>query len=240
MPCSHKYCCTKIKNLSVKKPGIEILSNVNMHIHCGELTAIIGPNGAGKSTLLKSLIGEIKYEGSLEFIDENGERHMPLIGYVPQKIYSTLQEIPFSVLEFIASSINNFPVCFGMKKTKKKIAMEALERSSSKHLAGRRLCDLSGGEMQKVMLAFTLCPVPNILLLDEPISGIDQKGAAEFWDLINEIRFKNDIAVIIVSHDFGQVKKYANNVVLLDKTVLKSAPPAEMFSSEEFKRCFHV
>jgi zinc transport system ATP-binding protein len=90
------------------------------------------------------------------------------------------------------------------------------------------------------MLAFSLTPIPNILLLDEPISGIDHNGVADFWNVINEIRLVNDIAIIIVSHDFGQVKKYANTVALLDKTVLKTAPPKEMFESEEFKGVFNV
>jgi zinc transport system ATP-binding protein len=240
MSCSNKYCCTKIKNLSVKKQGIDILLNINLHIHCGELTAIIGPNGAGKSTLLKSLISEMKYEGKLEFIDETGSKHLPLIGYVPQKTVATLEDVPLSVLEFIISGIGDFPVWLGASSTKKQIAMESLEKTSSAHLAKRKISDLSGGEMQKVMLATALCPVPNILLLDEPISGIDHKGVSEFWDLINEIRFKNDIAIIIVTHDFGQVKKYANSVVLLDKTILKTALPSEMFESGEFKRCFNV
>jgi len=240
MACNSKYCCTKIKDLSVRRNGADILMSVNLHIHCGDLTAIIGPNGAGKSTLLKALIGEIQYNGKLNFIDENGKSYAPKIGYVPQKITNSHLTTPFSVLEFIISGLSEFPVCFGSKSHIKRLAMESLKRTSSEHLASRRICDLSGGEMQRVMLSFALSTVPNILLLDEPISGVDEKGVAEFWDIINKVRLENDIAVIIVSHDFSQVKKYANSVVLLDKTVLKTSSPDAMFASTEFKAIFGV
>jgi len=238
MQCTSNYCCTKIKNLSVTKPGIDILSSINLHIHCGELTAIIGPNGAGKSTLLKALIGEIKYAGSLDFINERGEKHSPKIGYVPQKISNTSLETPLTVMEFIASSLGDFPICVNIKAKKRHLAIRALEQTSSAHLAKRRLADLSGGEMQRVMLSFALCPVPNLLLLDEPIAGLDHNGIANFWDCINDIRLNNDIAIIIISHDFEQVKKYANNVILLNKTILLNAKPDDMFKSAEFKKIF--
>jgi len=240
MTCSNKYCCTKIKNLSVCKNGTDILSNIHLHIHCGAITAIIGPNGAGKSTLLKALIGEEKYRGTLDFIDENESKHNPIIGYVPQKISSNRQGTPLSVLEFIAASLTDAPVCFGINNKIKQKVQEVLRITDAEHLASRRLADLSGGETQRVMLSFALALKPNILLLDEPISGVDQNGIAEFWNCINEIRLSEDIAVIIVSHDFGQVKKYATNVVLLNKTILKTAPPDEMFSCKEFKEVFHV
>ena len=240
MPTCKKYCCTKIKNLSVSKQETDILNNINLHIHCGELTAIIGPNGAGKSTLLKALIGEEKYRGTLEFVDENNKKYTPIIGYVPQKISNNNQGIPISVLEFIATSLSDFPVCFGIKTKIKQKSLEVLKKTSAEHLARKRLSELSGGEIQRVMLSFALAANPNILLLDEPISGIDHNGVAEFWNVINQVRLLNDIAIIIVSHDFGQVKKYANSVVLLDKTILKTAPPEEIFESKEFKEVFHV
>jgi len=239
MDYKHNYCCTKIYNLSVCKNGTDILYDVHLHIHCGELTAIIGPNGAGKSTLLKALIGEEKYKGSLDFIDENASRHNPIIGYVPQKLANAMG-MPISVVEFIALGLSDYPVCFGMSHKIRNAAMEVLALTSVEHLAKRRLSDLSGGEIQRVMLSFALASNPNILLLDEPISGVDQNGIKEFWDSINKIRLEKDIAVIIVSHDFGQVRKYADRVVLLNKTILKTAPPEEMFASREFKDVFHI
>jgi len=151
-----------------------------------------------------------------------------------------IQGMPLSVLEFIATAFTDSPVCFGIKPQIKHKSIQVLKQTSAEHLINRRICDLSGGEIQRIMLSFALAATPNILLLDEPISGIDHNGVAEFWNVINQIRLTNDIAIIIVSHDFGQVRKHASQVILLDKTILKTASPSEIFTSTEFRSVFHI
>ena len=114
--CSSGFCCTKIENLCVTKGNQEILKDVNLHVHCGELTALIGANGAGKSTLLKAILGENEYSGSLTFVDGNKKMsRRPIIGYVPQKLdfdYSS----PVSVLDVFACTQSNRPVYFSPDK----------------------------------------------------------------------------------------------------------------------------
>ena len=167
--CSNGLCCTKIENLCVKKGNQEILKNVNLHIHCGELTALIGANGAGKSTLLKAILGENEYSGSLTFVDGNEKMsRKPIIGYVPQKLdfdYSS----PVSVLDVFACTQSNRPVYFSHDKKVKDIALRSLRKVQGENLINKRLGVLSGGELQRVLLALALEPIPDILLLDEPV-----------------------------------------------------------------------
>ena len=98
--------------------------------------------------------------------------------------------------------------------------------------------DLSGGEIQRVLLALALTPMPDILLLDEPVSGVDVRGMNIFYEIVSKIRKKYDLTIILVSHDFESVKKYADKVVLLDKTIKKQGSPKEVFSSKEFNELF--
>ena len=126
--CGNNLCCTKIENLSVTKGNNQILKDVNLHIHCGELTALIGPNGAGKSTLLKAMLGENEYSGNLRFTDGNDKiTRKPIIGYVPQKLdfdYSS----PVSVLDVFAATQSNRPVYFSYDKKIKDIALRSLSK----------------------------------------------------------------------------------------------------------------
>lgn len=231
-------CCTKIENFSVNVGKNNILKDINLHIHCGELTAIIGPNGAGKSTLLKALLGEYHYSGKISFHSEDDSvLNKPLIGYVPQNLFID-NDSPCTVSDFIYASISKFPV-FAVKHTNKKNnVMEILEKIDAAHLLNHKLRDLSGGELQRVLLGLALIPIPNLLLLDEPVSGIDKNGLILFYDLISQIRKKYDLSVIMISHDFENVYKYANRVVLINKELLAYGTPPEVFSSEQFNKIF--
>lgn len=227
MKCCENLCCTEIENLTVKTHDLTILENINLHLHCGELTAVIGPNGAGKSTLLKSIIGEVKHSGTVKFRSENGVT-TPVIGYVPQNI-SFDYDSPATVTDLFYS-------CVGKKIDVKK----ALEVTNASDLCERKLARLSGGELQRVLLGLALNPVPNLLLLDEPISGVDHAGIELFWAILTSIRKKYDMTVIIISHNLSQVKAYADRTVLLNKKILASGTPKEVFQSDEFESIFGV
>jgi zinc transport system ATP-binding protein len=232
-------CCTKIENFSVNAGKNNILKDINLHIHCGELTAIIGPNGAGKSTLLKALLGEYRYSGSITFHSEDDSLlSKPSIGYVPQNLFID-NDSPCTVSDFIYASISQFPV-FAIKHTNKKNnIMEILGKIDAAHLLNHRLRDLSGGELQRVLLGLALIPIPNLLLLDEPVSGIDKNGLILFYDIISQIRKKYDLSVIMISHDFENVFKYADRVVLINKEMLSYGTPSAVFSSEAFAKTFN-
>lgn len=231
-------CCTKIEHIGVVKGRTEILRDVSLHIHCGELTAIIGPNGAGKSTLLKAVLGELPHTGELKFLDEKGARTgHPLIGYVPQQLEFD-QGSPISVLDLFSSTLSSKPVWLFRQKGIRKRVLESLRKVQAEYLIDRRLGALSGGELQRVLLALALEPVPDLLLLDEPVSGIDQKGLELFYNTVSELRESYDLSIILISHDLGLVAQYADRVVLLNKTVLCSGSPAHVFNSDEMKEIF--
>lgn len=231
-------CCTKISNFTVKKGETIILEDVNLHIHCGDLTAIIGPNGAGKSTLLKAILGEIPHEGVLSFVDEKDMKtRKPNIGYVPQTLEFD-RTTPISVKDLFNVTYSNFPLWIKRNKEDEDIAKDTLKRVEAEELLDKKLGALSGGELQRVMLALALNPMPDILLLDEPVSGVDKRGMRLFYEIVSKIRKNYDLTVILISHDFEAVKQYADKVVLLDKKILKQGSPNEVFNSKEFKDTF--
>ncbi|MGL5314721.1 MAG: metal ABC transporter ATP-binding protein [Peptostreptococcaceae bacterium] len=232
--CSCGLCCTKIDNLNVGKGSEEILKNINLHIHCGELTALIGQNGAGKSTLLKALIGENSYTGELTFIDGNKKlTRKPIIGYVPQKLDFDLSS-PISVLDLFAAVDTNRPVYLPHTKNMKEKCLESLRKVEGEELINKRIGVLSGGELQRVLLALALQPTPDILLLDEPVSGIDQNGLKLFYKIVSHLRTNYDLSIILVSHDFNLVSKYADCVAFLNnKTIECIGTPREVFTNKK-------
>lgn len=224
-------CCTKIENFNVTLSRKVILKDVNLHIHCGEMTAIIGLNGAGKSTLLKAILGEVPHTGQLRFEDKKGiHQNNPIIGYVPQQLDFD-PGTPVSVLDFISSSRAIFPVWLGSTKEVRENVIKSLDLVEAGHLIDRKLGNLSGGELQRVLLALALDPIPDLLLLDEPVSGIDQAGMSVFYNLLSKVRKDYDLSIILVSHDLPLVSKYADRVVYLNKTVELSGTPAEVFTN---------
>ena len=233
-----KICCTKIENFGVTFNDNVVFSDVNMHIHCGELTAIIGPNGAGKSTLLKAILGEVKHDGRMHYVDAKGERTgNPLVGYVPQHLNFDIT-MPMTVLDLFNVCLSNNPTWLRISKKMKNEVAELLEKVKAEHLIDRKLGALSGGELQRVLLALALEPVPDLLLLDEPVSGIDKNGLDLFYHIVSDLRMKHDLSIILVSHDFNLVSQYADRVVLLNKTIVANGNPETVFASKAEKETF--
>lgn len=231
-------CCTKIENFCVTIGSTKILEDVSLHIHCGELTAIIGPNGAGKSTLLKAMLGEIKHTGDLLFLDEKGKHSgSPVIGYVPQNLNFD-SGTPTSVFDLFMSCNSGMPAWLASTKKIRSRVKESLSVVKAEHLINKRIGALSGGELQRVLLALALDPVPDLLLLDEPVSGIDQNGLELFYNTVSDVRKNFDLSIILVSHDLDLVEKYADRVILINATVLCSGTPAEVFNNKETSKVF--
>ena len=230
--------CTKINNISVKFGNDVILKNVSTRIHCGELTVIIGRNGAGKSTLLKAILGEVEHKGNIIFTDEKDNLTKKIkIGYVPQKL-NIEKHMPTTVFDMFASCISYIPVF--MKKDKKiyKEIKEHLKIFGVDKLIDKSIGDLSGGELQRVLIAMATKPIPNLLILDEPVSGIDKNGIRDFYQILNRLKAEYDMSIILVSHDLELANQYADRVILLDKEVIKEGTPQEVFESLEFKNRF--
>lgn len=230
-------CCTLLQKVSVTLGGFEVLRDVSLHLHCGEMTAIIGPNGAGKTTLFRAILSQIPYQGTVAFADASGERMgKPRIGYVPQRLLVEPMA-PVTVLDFIGATLSGVPAFLPSKK-RKALVEGALQRTGAEKLMDRKLGALSGGESQRVLLALALCPMPDLLLLDEPVSGIDASGLHTFYHILDQLRRDYDISILLISHDFAFVKRYADTAVLLNHRVLDHKKPDAVLSGAAFASLF--
>ncbi len=230
--------CIKVKHLGVSLGQQVILEDINLHIHCGSLNAVIGRNGAGKSTLIRAILGETAHTGTIEFKDrENGKIQKMKIGYVPQTL-NIEKQTPVSVYDMIASYHSNVPVFLKKSRKMTEKILECLKLFEAEELLEKQVCNLSGGELQRVLLSMAVMDSPNLLLLDEPVSGIDQNGMELFYQTIYQLKENYDLAVILISHDLDYVRQYADKVILLDKTVLRQGSVKEVFQSKEFAEVF--
>ncbi|MBP1737377.1 MAG: transporter ATP-binding protein [Oscillospiraceae bacterium] len=232
-------CCLKVNRLGVSAGEQEILSNVSFHLHCGEIVALIGPNGAGKSSLFRAILGQLPYEGSIEFHTAAGQEQRPLVGYVPQSPTFDKGD-PVSVLDFFAAAISDHPVFLPAPRKLRARVSECLSRTHTERLLEKRMGTLSGGELQRVLLAVALEPLPHILILDEPLSGVDIEGERQLLDMLDEIRARYDLSVLLSTHDFANLERYADKVILLKGRVIKTGKPAEVLKSPEFEETFHL
>jgi len=235
--CGHS-CCLRIQNLSVKIGSDTILKNVNLHVHCGEMVALIGPNGAGKSTLLKTILGQQEHDGIISFSVPGQRNRKAKIGYVPQSPTFDPGD-PITVTDLFTCCMRKRPAFFGATKSIRKHVLTCLERVHGESLIDKRVGTLSGGELQRVLLALALEPLPNILILDEPLSGVDVDGITILMDMLDEIRQVYDLSILMTTHDFAMLPVYADQVVLVDHEILRQGSPKEVLASEAFQQVFH-
>ena len=248
-------CCLKLEGLSVQLQGDSILEDVSFHLHCGEIAALIGPNGAGKSSLFRSILGQLPHKGTITFspaggpairlsdvtetAGQDGKGTRPLIGYVPQSP-SFDRGDPVSVLDFFTAATSRYPVWLPIPKQYRQRAQRCLERVHGGDLLDKPMGGLSGGQLQRVLLALALEPVPHILILDEPLSGVDIEGEHQLLDMLDELRNRYDLSILLSTHDFATLGQFADKVILLNKRVLKAGPPETVLSSPEFYETFHL
>ena len=236
--CGHS-CCLRVENMSVQIGSDKILKDVNLHVHCGEMVALIGPNGAGKSTFLKAILGQREYDGIIAFSEPGQRSKKPRIGYVPQSPAFDPSD-PVSVADLFACCMSKRPAFLGLGKSMEDTVLECLERVHGEDLIHKRVGTLSGGELQRVLLALALEPMPNILILDEPLSGVDVEGMETLMDMLDEIRKEYDLSILMTTHDFGMLHSYADQVVLIDHGVKIQGTPETVLNSEEFRLAFHL
>lgn len=237
-PCG--FHCIKVNHLGVRFNDQEVLTDVNLHMHCGSLNAIIGKNGAGKSTLIRAMLGDIPHTGDIEFRDtKDGKIQHLKIGYVPQSV-NIEKNTPVSVYDMMASYESHYPVFLPKSKKLYEKIKGHLRIFEAEDLIDKQVCNLSGGQLQRVLLALAIMDEPNLLLLDEPVSGIDQNGMELFFQTMDYLKKHYDLAIILISHDLDYVAKYADHVVLLDKTVLIQGSVKEVYESTAFEKIFSV
>ena len=209
--------CLKISHIGVQTDGHTLLKDVNLHVHCGELTAIIGRNGAGKTTLLKAILGEIPHTGSVAFSGHNGPPVVdgkPRVGYVPQAL-SLDRNTPASVYDVLLSLTEGYPAFFPNRRKTVERFRAHLARFRADELLDQPIGRLSGGELQRVLLAAATLPTPDLLVLDEPVSGVDNSGLAEFYSLLQQLKEQEDMVILLVSHDREFAEFYGDRVIEL-------------------------
>ena len=236
--CGHS-CCLRIQDLTVKIGNQTILQDINLHAHCGELIALIGPNGAGKSTLLKSILGQQEYTGVISFSVPGQRNRKPKIGYVPQSPTFDPGD-PVSVADLFSCCMSRRPAFLGLSGKMREKVIACLERVHGEDLIDKRIGTLSGGELQRVLLALALEPIPNILILDEPLSGVDVEGMSVLMDMLDELRQVYDLSILMTTHNFEMLDTYTNQVVLMDQTILCQGSAKEVMASDVFSQVFHT
>jgi len=216
-----------IKNLSVDYSGIKALDDISFGIAKGDFLGIIGPNGAGKSTLFKCMLGlHTEYDGVIKVFGQDvrdSRKYLSKIGYVPQKPVVD-RNFPATIREVLSMSQNS---------SDPKIVDEALQKVWMHELADRRIGDLSVGQQQRVFIAKALVNSPKILVLDEPITGIDQYNQDLFFQILGELSTKEKISIIWSSHDLDAVERLANKVACLNRTLFFHGVSEEFFSDDE-------
>ena len=212
----------KISNLEVKYGSKFVLKNMNLSLNAGEIVTIVGPNGSGKTTLFKAIIGTVPLsKGTIE-INPNLR-----IGYVPQQLKID-QTLPITVGRFLKLSNINFEK--SLDKTELILG--------SKDLLDVQINSLSGGEMQRVLLARALINDPQILLLDEATRGLDQPGVATFYRKIENIRKSTNCAILMISHDLHVVMSSSDRVICVNGHICCQGTPEIVATSPEYQALF--
>lgn len=205
----------KTEKLTLSYENMTVIENLNFEVAPGDYLCIVGENGSGKSTLVKALLGLKKPEsGSIEF---GGGLKQKEIGYLPQQT-NAQRDFPASVFEVVISGcLNSRGLRPFYSAKERKTALENIERLGISELKNRSYRELSGGQQQRVLLARALCATKKLLLLDEPVTGLDPMVTAEFYELIAEIN-KNGITIIMVTHDMQSALKYASHILCLTES----------------------
>lgn len=230
-----------VENLCVKADDRHLIENITFTVDEGSIVAIIGPNGAGKTTLIKAILGLIPYEcGSVSLFGQPLKYADPRnkFGYVPQRLEFD-RTFPLTVaelLQFTVPPIYAFPF-FRRKKEEKHIS-ELLEVVGAQKLSNRNIGSLSGGELQRVMIAKAIVNDPKLLFLDEPASGVDIEGQERFYDLVKRLKKEKGLTVILISHDLNIVYRFADNVICMNRKLVCTGKPEETLTDEVIKSIY--
>lgn len=212
----------KISDVTLRYGTTEILSDINISINKGNVVTIIGPNGAGKSSLLKVLLGLIQPTTGQALIRENTS-----IGYMPQKLHLDMS-MPITVDYFLR-----------LTTAQAKLSVEdVLDNVGAKNIQFRSMHDLSGGEFQRVLLARALMCLPDLLVLDEPVQGVDIVGQKALYELLSQIRNRWGCAMVIVSHDMHMVFSASDKVVCLNRHICCQGRPEAVIQNPEYMNLF--
>jgi len=212
----------RVKNLNVELDGEKIISDLSFEVKEGETLMILGPNGAGKTILLRALMGFLPFKGDIQW------RKGIKIGYVPQRL-PLIKDIPLSIEDF-----------FDLKKVAKKKIIDSLNSVGIKDfsLLKKRIGTISSGQFQRILVAWGLIGDPQVLLFDEPTSGIDLGGEETIYGLLEKLKKEKGLTIFLVTHDLSIVSRQATNVLCFNKKMLCYGPPQEIINSQNLSQLF--
>jgi zinc transport system ATP-binding protein len=221
-----------VRDVRVELGGTPILRGVTAGVARRRITALIGLNGSGKTTLLKAILKEVPYSGQIDFhCGHDHKRPMPEhIGYVPQRLLIDTR-LPLTVRDFLGLALQSKPIFLGIARqtTERMIRILGQVIREPERILDRPVEKLSGGELQRVLLALALDPKPELLLLDEPAAGIDFKDQERFYDLLARLNADTGVTILLVSHDTAMVTKHAHHVLCLrDGRIQCEGPPQDI------------
>ena len=218
----------EIDHLTIQYPDVKAIDDVSFTVNQGDFLGIIGPNGAGKSTLFASMLSlNTKYKGTIKFFGTDirkSRNYLKEIGYVPQKpIFE--KNFPATVNDVVKMGLQ--------KESDENKVDEILQQLWIHELSERRIGELSGGQQQRVFIAKALVNNPKVLILDEPVTGIDQQSIDLFYSILKELNSKQNITIIWSSHDLDAVNKLANHVACLNRTLFFHGESDDFFENDE-------
>jgi len=211
----------KVKNLNVRLENEEIIKDLSFEVKEGDVLTVLGPNGAGKTVLLKTLLKILPYQGEIKWQKEIK------IGYVPQRL-PFIKDTPMSVGEF-----------FKLKESSKEETREILDLVGFKKIfLNKKIGELSSGQFQRVLIAWALIGNPDVLLFDEPTTGIDIGGEETIYTLLTKLKKERNLTILLVTHDLNVVFKFSNFVVCLNKCPICQGVPKEILTSETLNKLY--
>lgn len=229
-----------LRDVWVYRGGRAILQGVNADLARGRVTALIGLNGSGKSTLLRAVVGELPYRGRLEYRCGHDHSHPrpDHVGYVPQRL-TIDPRLPITVRDLLGLALKRAPLFLGLGSALNDRLRGMLDRVGVADLLDVPVDGLSGGQLQRVLLALALEPKPELLLLDEPAAGIDFKDQQGFYDLIAGINRQTGVTILLVSHDLSVVSRFADHVLCLrDGVIHCQGPPDRILTPDTMTATF--
>jgi zinc transport system ATP-binding protein len=230
----------EVKGLHVQVGGQAVLRGVDLVIPSGQLVALIGPNGSGKTTLLRAMLGlQRRVAGEVRLLgQEDVATALPRVGYVPQRL-NLERGFILTVREFLSLRLEATRHWFWHSNPKSdRLIRDSLAEMGVEALWEKPLATLSGGQFQRVVIAFSLLRQPDLLLLDEPMAGVDVHGEETFYDLIAGIQQRRHLTAILVSHDLSMVYRHASWVYALNGVICCEGPPELVMNAESLKQAY--
>ncbi len=220
-----------VKDLTVVKNDHVIIEDLTFDVLKGETLAVIGPNGAGKTTLLRAILGLIPYEGTVSWMKE------VKISYVPQRLFIE-SDIPLTTKEFFSIKQKNTDNIMGVLKAVGLSGESTQMKEVQKHILNNKLGNLSGGELQRVLIAWSLLGNPDVLLYDEPTSGVDIAGEETVYTMLEKLKKTRGMTIILISHEIEIVRHFTTTVLCLNKEKVCHGPPREVITQKTIDKLF--